>query len=80
MPEVAELVVIKVRGAAKRVRCRLANLGSDNRQMKSETSAQKEIGHTTGFEVKPTSDSHFAWIRTRLSTDSTLMGWMRNAY
>jgi putative membrane protein len=29
--------------------------------------------------VKPTSDSHFAWIRTRLSADSTLMGWMRLA-
>ena len=33
----------------------------------------------TGFVVTPTSDSHFAWIRTRLSADSTLMGWMRLA-
>lgn len=33
----------------------------------------------TGFVVTPTSDSHFAWIRTRLSANSTLMGWMRLA-
>jgi len=32
-----------------------------------------------GLVVKPTSDSHFSWIRTRLSADSTLMGWMRLA-
>jgi putative membrane protein len=47
--------------------------------MNSETSAQNESGNATGFVVKPTSDSHFAWIRTRLSADSTLMGWMRLA-
>ena len=47
--------------------------------MNSETSAQNESSNATGFVVKPTSDSHFAWIRTRLSADSTLMGWMRLA-
>jgi putative membrane protein len=47
--------------------------------MNNETSAQNESGNATGFVVKPTSDSHFAWIRTRLSADSTLMGWMRLA-
>jgi putative membrane protein len=47
--------------------------------MNSETSAQNESGNATGFVVKPTSDSHFAWIRTRLSADSTLMGCMRLA-
>jgi putative membrane protein len=26
--------------------------------------------------VRPTADSHFAWIRTRLAADSALMGWM----
>jgi putative membrane protein len=51
--------------------------GSDGRQINSETTAPKESGNATGFEVRPTSDSHFAWIRTRLSADSTLMGWMR---
>ncbi len=31
------------------------------------------------FIVKATADSHFAWIRTRLSADNTLMSWMRLA-
>jgi putative membrane protein len=29
------------------------------------------------FEVRITSDSHFGWIRTRLSLDRTLMSWVR---
>ncbi|HMK89130.1 MAG TPA: DUF202 domain-containing protein [Methylocystis sp.] len=44
---------------------------------------QNDAGATAAFGadliVKPTSDSHFAWIRTRLAADSTLMGWMRLA-
>ena len=47
--------------------------------MNSDTSAQNESSNAKGFVVKPTSDSHFAWIRTRLSANSTLMGWMRLA-
>lgn len=31
------------------------------------------------YVVAATSDSHFAWIRTRLAADSTLMGWIRLA-
>lgn len=31
------------------------------------------------FEVKLTSDSHFSWIRTRLSLERTLMSWVRTA-
>src|SRR5215468_3174370 len=31
------------------------------------------------FEVRVTSDSHFAWIRTRLSLERTLMSWLRTA-
>jgi putative membrane protein len=31
------------------------------------------------FEVKVTSDSHFGWIRTRLSVERTLMSWLRTA-
>jgi inner membrane protein YidH len=31
------------------------------------------------FEVKATSDSHFSWIRTRLSLERTLMSWVRTA-
>jgi hypothetical protein len=31
------------------------------------------------FEVRATSDSHFAWIRTRLSLEAALMAWARTA-
>jgi putative membrane protein len=31
------------------------------------------------FEVRTTSDSHFSWIRTRLSIERTLMSWVRTA-
>ncbi len=31
------------------------------------------------FEVRVTSDSHFSWIRTRLSVERTLMSWVRTA-
>ena len=31
------------------------------------------------FEVRMTSDSHFSWIRTRLSLERTMMSWQRTA-
>jgi len=31
------------------------------------------------FEVRATADSHFSWIRTRLSVEQTLMSWVRTA-
>jgi putative membrane protein len=31
------------------------------------------------FEVRVTADSHFAWIRTRLSLERTMMSWVRTA-
>jgi putative membrane protein len=31
------------------------------------------------FEVRLTSDSHFSWIRTRLSLERTLMSWVRTS-
>jgi putative membrane protein len=31
------------------------------------------------FEVRATSDSHFSWLRTRLSVERTLMSWVRTA-
>jgi putative membrane protein len=31
------------------------------------------------FEVRVTADSHFGWIRTRLSLERTLMAWLRTA-
>lgn len=31
------------------------------------------------FEVRVTSDSHFGWVRTRLSLERTMMSWIRTA-
>ena len=31
------------------------------------------------FEVRATADSHFGWIRTRLSVERTMMSWQRTA-
>jgi inner membrane protein YidH len=31
------------------------------------------------FEVRATADSHFSWIRTRLSVERTMMSWQRTA-
>jgi inner membrane protein YidH len=31
------------------------------------------------FEVRVTADSHFAWLRTRMSVERTLMAWVRTA-
>jgi inner membrane protein YidH len=31
------------------------------------------------FEVRVTADSHFGWIRTRLSVERTMMAWLRTA-
>jgi putative membrane protein len=31
------------------------------------------------FEVRPTADSHFSWLRTRLSIERTLMSYLRTA-
>src|SRR5271165_4993071 len=31
------------------------------------------------FEVRVTSDSHFAWLRTRMALERTLMAWVRTA-
>ena len=31
------------------------------------------------FEVRPTAGDHFAWIRTRLALERTMMAWLRTA-
>jgi putative membrane protein len=31
------------------------------------------------FEVRPTASDHFAWLRTRLSMERTMMAWVRTA-
>jgi putative membrane protein len=34
---------------------------------------------STRFEVRATAESHFSWLRTRLSVERTLMAWVRTA-
>src|SRR5215813_8842214 len=34
---------------------------------------------TGRFEVRVTADSHFSWVRTRLSVERTMMSWQRTA-
>jgi len=36
-------------------------------------------GSAGRFEVRTTSDSHFSWVRTRLSLERTMMSWLRTA-
>lgn len=31
------------------------------------------------FDVKPSAESHFSWLRTRLSVERTLMSWVRTS-
>jgi len=33
-------------------------------------------GHADRFEVRVTADSHFAWLRTRLALERTMMAWL----
>lgn len=35
--------------------------------------------NTERFDVRVTADSHFAWLRTRLSVERTMMSWIRTA-
>jgi putative membrane protein len=35
--------------------------------------------HEHRFEVRASAESHFSWIRTRLSVERTLMSWVRTA-
>src|SRR5215475_9132618 len=42
--------------------------------------ADVHMAPTAGrFEVRVTSDSHFSWVRTRLSLERTMMAWQRTA-
>jgi len=36
-------------------------------------------GQAERFEVRVTADSHFAWLRTRLAIESTLMAYLRTS-
>jgi len=41
--------------------------------------SHQDDGAGRQFEVRLTSDSHFSWVRTRLSLERTLMSWVRTA-
>jgi putative membrane protein len=34
---------------------------------------------TSRFQVRATAESHFSWLRTRMSIERTLMSWVRTA-
>ena len=36
-------------------------------------------GHSDRFAVKVTADSHFAWLRTQLALETTMLAWIRTA-
>src|SRR5262245_7593108 len=38
-----------------------------------------QVHQPHNLEVRVTSDSHFAWIRTRLSLERTMMSWVRTS-
>jgi putative membrane protein len=42
-------------------------------------SDRQASGPAERFEVRVTSDSHFAWLRTRLAVERTMMAYMRTA-
>jgi putative membrane protein len=39
----------------------------------------RTAGGASRFEVRTTADSHFSWVRTRLSVERTMMSWQRTA-
>ena len=39
----------------------------------------EQVRQPHALEVRTTSDSHFAWIRTRLSLERTMMSWVRTS-
>lgn len=45
----------------------------------STAPASTQSGTAHHFEVRVTSDSHFAWLRTRMAAERTLMAWLRTA-
>ena len=45
----------------------------------ASTTATPLGGTEATLEVRPTSDSHFGWLRTKMAADRTLMAWVRTA-
>jgi putative membrane protein len=55
----------------------VGHLGCAQAQRKATMSSSDEGGQGGRFTVRTTSDSHFSWIRTRMSVERTLMSWVR---
>lgn len=48
--------------------------------MKGQVMADPHAGpNPERFEVRVTADTHFGWLRTRMSVERTLMSWVRTA-
>jgi len=43
------------------------------------TDNQPDKDHGSRFAIQPNAQTHFAWLRTRMSAERTLMAWMRTA-
>jgi putative membrane protein len=54
-------------------------LMEESAQSTARDGASPKYADAERYIVKATSDSHFSWIRTRLASDSPLMGWIRLA-
>jgi putative membrane protein len=48
-------------------------------QLKGEPMTDQTSGPAERFALRVTADSHFAWLRTRLSVERTFMSWVRTA-
>jgi inner membrane protein YidH len=45
----------------------------------TDLATDQNVDEGPRFQVKATADSHFSWIRTRLSVERTMMSWVRTA-
>jgi putative membrane protein len=43
------------------------------------TGEQQDVGSSDRFVVRATAESHFAWLRTRLAIERTMMAYLRTA-
>jgi len=44
-----------------------------------KTMSEPQTTNAGRFEVRITADTHFGWLRTRLSVERTMMSWIRTA-
>jgi putative membrane protein len=58
---------------------KLLSLGFAARVTRRTAMEDPRIASSQRFDVKSTSSDHFAWIRTRLAIERTLMAWIRTA-